>query len=73
MADGRRRRGAPKRAMIGPLVLLAGGAAAGVMLWRLLMLEPAPPGRFRATAPERLSQQDRQALERLLHGRASRP
>ena len=61
MGEGRRRRGAPKRALIGPLVMLAGGAVAGVTVWRLLMLEPV-----RGPAPERLSRQERQALDRVL-------
>ena len=40
--------------------MLAGGVLTSAMVWRLLMLEP------RAGAPERLSSQDQQALERLL-------
>ena len=55
-----RRRGAPARTLVKPLVLLATGAAAGVVLWRVLMLEPAPPG------TERLSEHDRQALDGLV-------
>jgi hypothetical protein len=62
-----RRRTAPKRTLIGPLVMLAGGMAVGVVVWRVLMLEPAPLGR---SVPERLSHDDRHALDRLLsqHG-----
>jgi len=64
MADrGRQRREAPRRALIGPLAMLAGGAMVGVMVWRILMLEPAPSGL------EQLSQHDRGALERFLDGR----
>ena len=62
----RRRRGAPKRTLIGPLVMLAGGAVAGVAVWRLLMLEPA-----QGPAPERLSRQERRALDRLLEEQRS--
>ncbi len=60
MADRQRRRpGAPKRALIGPLVMLVSGAVASAALWRFLMLEPAPgdgPG-------ERISRTDRAALD----------
>src|SRR5262249_23939508 len=38
MANGSgRRRTPPKRALIGPLVMLAGGMAVGVVIWRALM------------------------------------
>ena len=47
LADRERRRsGVPKRALIAPLVMLVGGAAASVALWRFLMIMPplvAPP------------------------------
>jgi xanthosine utilization system XapX-like protein len=66
MVKRRRRRPAPpKRTLIGPLAMLAGGALAGAMLWRLLTFEPAAPG-WRAPQGEQLSQHDRQVLERLL-------
>jgi uncharacterized membrane protein len=55
--------------LIGPVVMLLGGVAAGVVLWRVLMEAPAPTGALRATAPERLSRQDRHALDRLLDER----
>jgi hypothetical protein len=72
MAEQRgRRRTAPKRALIGPLVMLASGVAVGAMMWRFLMLEP-PPGRARVSEAERLSRHDQRALERLLHEHASR-
>jgi hypothetical protein len=58
---------APKRALIGPLVMLGSGMVAGVLLWRSLMLEPPGAG-LRLDAP-RLSHQDRQALDRLLANR----
>jgi hypothetical protein len=63
-----RRRTAPRRTLIGPLVMLASGMVVGAVVWRLLMLDPAPIGRF--GGHERLSRQDRQALDRLLseHG-----
>jgi len=62
MGDRRReRRGAPKRTLIGPLVMLAGGVLTSAMVWRLLMLGPAP----RAADPE-FSPRDQQALERVL-------
>jgi len=69
----RRRRTAPKRALIGPLVMLASGMAAGVLLWRFLMLDPAPVVGMRASGPEQLTRDDRQALQRLLQQRGSRP
>jgi hypothetical protein len=63
MAQGSgRRKTAPKKAFIGPLVMLAGGVAAGVVIWRVLMLDPAP----RWQSVEQLSRQDREALERVL-------
>ena len=68
-----RRRSAPKRALIGPLVMLGSGMAAGVLLWRFLMLEPPPAAGFRLGAPERLSHQDRHALDHLLAEPHARP
>jgi hypothetical protein len=67
---GSRRRTAPKRTLIGPLVMLAGGMAVGALMWRLLMLEPGPSAGLRVSRPEQLSRHDRQALDRLLseHG-----
>jgi hypothetical protein len=59
-----RRRTAPKRTLIGPLVMLASGAAVGVMMWRFLMLEPSPGARWRVS--EQLSAGDREALARVL-------
>ena len=74
MANQRMRgRSAPKRALIGPLVMLGCGMVAGVLLWRSLMLEPPPGTGLRFATPERLSHQDRQALGRLLAGRPARP
>ena len=61
---GARRRTAPKRALIGPLVMLASGAAVGVMMWHYLMLEP--PGGEHWRVSEHLSAADRAALSRLL-------
>ena len=73
MAERQRRRlGAPKRALIGPLVMLASGAAASAALWRFLVLESGPPGSSRLAVPEPLSSADREALSRLLAGRAAR-
>ena len=71
MADrGSRRRRAPRRALIGPLVMLAGGMAAGALLWRVLMLDEGRPGLGVPGEPgERLSHQDRESLERLLDQR----
>ena len=57
-----RRRTPPKRTLIGPLAMLAGGMGVGLLLWHFLMLEPPAPGWH----GERLSQQDRAALDRLL-------
>jgi hypothetical protein len=48
--------------------MLAGGVLTSALVWRLLMLEPTAG----AGAPERLSAQDRQALERVL-GERTRP
>jgi hypothetical protein len=59
-----RRRTPPKRALIGPLVMLASGMAVGLVVWRFLMLEPPSPGS--GLVVERLSRQDREALDRLL-------
>ena len=67
MADGRRR-GAPKRALIGPLVMLAGGAAVTVVLWRFLMQDSGPTPAVRLRVPEHLSSAERGALDRLLTG-----
>ncbi len=67
MADRRRepQRGVPKRALIGPLVMLAGGAAATAALWRFLMLSPAPGGAL----TEHITTADRRALDDVLrHG-----
>ena len=72
MADRQRRHRAPQRALIGPLVVLGVGAVAGVMLWRILMLEPAPTVR-EWSGSEQLSQHDRQALDRILDERHARP
>ncbi len=61
MAKGStRRRTAPRRALIGPLIMLGAGMAVGVAVWHILMIAPPRPG------AERLSQQDRDALDRLL-------
>ena len=60
-----RRRAAARGGLIGPLTLLAGGAVAGVGLWWLLMLDPAPAPRVRAV-PEQLTSHDQSALDRLL-------
>ena len=63
MADQeRRRRGVPKRALIGPLVMLAAGVATGAVLWRFLTLAPAPAD----GVSERLSTADRHALADVL-------
>ena len=60
-----RRRAAARGGLIGPLALLAGGAVAGVAIWWLLMIDPAPPAGVRAVA-EQLTGHDQAALERLL-------
>jgi hypothetical protein len=73
MADRRRRRGLPKRALIGPLLMLVSGAAAGAMLWWFLMLEPPARGPAPLGAAERLSRDDRQALQRLFEQLPGRP
>jgi hypothetical protein len=74
MAKGsKRRRTAPKRGLIAPLVMLAGGMALGVVVWRFLMLEPPRSTDARWTPSEQLSHQDRQALDHLLGEQRSRP
>jgi hypothetical protein len=55
--DGHRgERGATRRALIGPLLMLAGGAVASVVLWRVLMVTSPHVG-------ERLTSADRSALD----------
>jgi hypothetical protein len=53
--------------------MLASGAAAGVVIWRFLMLEPEPPATVRSAVPERLSRHDRQGLAQLLQGWGAPP
>jgi hypothetical protein len=65
-----RRRAAPASTLVKPLLLLATGAAAGLVVWRVLMLEPATTSRV---VTEQLSRHDRQALDGLLHQRSLRP
>jgi len=64
------RRAAPASTLVKPLLLLATGAAAGLVVWRVLMLEPATTSRV---VTEQLSRHDRQALDGLLHQRSLRP
>jgi len=68
--EHRRRRGAPVSTLVKPVLLLATGAAAGLVVWRVLMLEPPGPGRV---GTEQLSRHDRQALDGLLNQRSLRP
>ena len=56
---GRRRRTAPKRTLVGPLVMLLGGGVAGVLLWRALMREP-PVAPVHVTASDPLTAGDGQ-------------
>ena len=70
MADrAARRRTAPKRSLIGPVAMLLGGVAAGAVLWHVLMLDPTPAWWGERRAPEKLSQHDRDALDRVLDDR----
>ena len=55
--------GAPRSAVLRPLVILAVGIVATVALWQYLMLEPGGRGM------ERLSPGDRQALDHVLRDR----
>ena len=64
------RRKVSRRAVVGPLLMLLGGALAGVLLLRNLLLEP-PSVTGRATATAEFSRGDRVTLERLLHGSAA--
>lgn len=68
MADRRRRQKPSRRSLIGPLLMLGSGAALGGVLWHVLMADRRAP--MPASTPERLSQQDRQALDGLFqeHG-----
>jgi hypothetical protein len=69
MGDQRRQRlGAPRRPLIGPLVMLVSGALAGAALLHFLMLEPGPVGSIHLGVPESLSAADHQALDHLLRG-----
>ena len=74
MAKGStRRRTAPKRALIGPLVMLGAGMAVGVVVWHILMVSPPRPLASGLTAGEQLSLHDRQALDQLFADQAPRP
>ncbi len=64
-----RRRGAPRRTLIRPLVMLATGAVTGVVAWRILMMD----GDVRPPAMERLSIGDRHAVDALLRRHAPHP
>lgn len=67
--DGHRgERGASRRALIGPLLMLVGGAAASAALWRFLMVTSPPAGEF----TERLTSADRSALDDVLRHDAPR-
>jgi len=68
---GATRRKASTRAYVGPLLMLLGGALAGALLLHSLLHEP-PSVIGRTGAAEQLSRGDRVALERLLHGNATR-
>jgi hypothetical protein len=68
-----RRRTAPKRALIGPLVMLGAGMVVGVVVWHILMLPPARPVAAGWTAGEQISRHDRQALDQLFTEQRSRP
>ena len=63
MAKDRNGLGAPRSAVVRPLVILALGIVATVALWQYLMIEPA------GAHMERLSPADRQALDRVMHDR----
>jgi hypothetical protein len=63
MAKERNGLGAPRSAVLRPLVILALGIVATVALWQYLMLQPG------GTRIERLSPGDRQALDHVLRDR----
>ena len=67
---GATRRKASTRAFVGPLLMLLGGALAGALLLRNLLLEP-PSVVGHTGATEQLSHDDRVALERLMRGNAA--
>jgi hypothetical protein len=60
MAKERNGLGAPRSAVVRPLVILALGIVATVALWQYLMLEPG------GARMERLSPGDRQALDHVM-------
>jgi uncharacterized membrane protein len=62
---GRRSRTAPRRTLVGPIAMLAGGAAVGALVWHVLMIMP-PTGAHAWRGAEQLSREDRTALERML-------
>jgi hypothetical protein len=68
---GATRRKASTRAFVGPLLMLLGGALAGALLLRNLLLEPPPSVVGHTGATEQLSHDDRVALERLMRGNAA--
>ena len=63
--DGRRQARGPGVALLRPLVMLALGVLAGIAMWRVLEFEPGDG----FEPAERLSHQDRHALERMLERR----
>ena len=64
MKEERTRRGTPPTGtLIGPFLMLVCGAVTGLVLWRVLMLEPATV----RDDGGRLTQQDRRAGDPRLH------
>jgi len=57
----------PRGAVVRPVAMLVTGVAVGLLVWRVLTLEP--PG----VTHERISRDDRAALGRLLRGGPPRP
>lgn len=72
----RRKKTSATMAVARPVLILAGGVVAAVAIWQVLMRDGEPFAVRDEARTERLSQHDRQALDRILHeartGRSAR-